>query len=252
MPTEQIIKQAPEIIYVASQNQGVDWFLACSFILILITVIGWIIVYQLNLKQQKENLKDTLKVKVYEEFWGFRTDFQKNILTAYEPPFILMKPVRISVFKYDELEEKQRAVNYFIGYLDELISDKKRFMNIFMSFWRSLETWTCLIPELEKAKNDLTREYMGVNKKLNGHIGYLQKLDRYKWEEWNQEDIKIKSKNVSQEVFDLYCYIEDMMVLIHDELVSPLFGIKKPARQPIGKRSCVLTKKGLVYKTNKE
>ena len=71
-----------------------------------------------------------------------------------------------------------------------------------------------------------------------------------RWENGKRNTKQIRG--FFQWFFDLYCYIEDMMVLIHDELVSPLFGIKKPARQPIGKRSCVLTKKGLVYKTNKE
>ncbi len=252
MPTEEIIKQEPEIIYVASQNQEVDWSLIGNFVLILITVIGWIIVYRLNLKQQKENLKDNLRVKVYEEFWEFRTDFQKNILSVNEPPFILMKPVRISGLKYNELEEKQKSIKYFQKYLDELINSKREFTDVFMNFWRSLEMWIFLMPELEKAKNDLTREYRGLNKKLDEYIDYLQKLDKYKWEEWDQDDIKNRNKDSSGEVFNLYCYIDDMMFLIREELVNPLFDVQKQIRNPIGKGNCVLTKEGLVYKTNKE
>lgn len=252
MNSEQVVKQAPEVIYVASQNQGIDWSLLANFVLILITVIGWVIVYWLNIKQQKENLKNNLSIKVYEEFWKFRTDFHNNILSFDKPPFILMNLSKIQIFKSDEIMEKQKAIRYLMLYLDEIKNKKIKFSNVFMNFWRSLETWMCLMPDLEKAKNDLTREYLGVIKASEEYMRHLQKLEKDNWEKWNQEDLEKRSEIASSEALNLYCYIEDMMLLIHDELVSPLFKNKIPKRQPIGKQSCILTKKGLVYKNINE
>lgn len=246
MPTEEIVSKAPEIIYVSSQSHGVDWFLIANIILIFVTVVGWIIVYCLNLKQQRENLKDSLKMKVYEEFWGIRKDFQDNMSYIDGPPFVLMESIRVPGLKYNELEEKQKSIKYFQEYLDKLYDEKRKFNDVFMNFWRNFEMWECLLVELDIAKKDLISEYTRIIKILDDYICYLQKLDKYSWESWDRGNIEKKSAKVYIEMFYLYTYIDDMMKLIHNELVNTLFDYKKPTRKPLENRFRVLTKNGLI------
>lgn len=250
MPTEEILKQAPEVIYLIKDTHDIDWSLVVNIVLVVLVVVGWLISYRLNLRQQRENLKDGLKVKVYEAFWKSRGSIQNSfsslsVIINFGPPFVLMKSIRVPGLEYDEWKEKEKAIKYYNDFLEKFWKSREVFMEEFMNFWRDLEMWMHIMPRLEKAKKVLTEEYQNNSNRIYKHYSYLSALNKYDYEKWSQEDILKKGNEVHEDFFNFSCYVEDMMVLIHNELISPLFGYKKSARCPLDKKFKILTINGI-------
>ena len=234
------------------QEQG--WVQIITFLASSILVIGgWYLVFRYNVKAQKENLKLQTKAKVYENFWLMRGRLQEagSCLSASiqsGPPFILMNA---GLFLYEQksdiekLKMLQNSIDQLNDYFENLELLKNQFNDEYLNFWRDLEMWVYIMPDLEVAYKTLMSEYKHVGDVLEEYNTYMVTLDRYKWKEWDKEDIKRRSSYVWQILIDLGIYTEDFMCLVQNELVAPIFGHYNKSRVPNDPSCKVLTKNGL-------
>lgn len=221
----------------------------------LLMMLGWLAAFLFGLRQQRINTKDSAKLKIYEDIWR-QLSILQNSLTQLStqihsgPPFILMESAAIlgNATKNQQhiWQGQQDALKYLNDYLGILQNAQIAFVNQFLDFWRSLEMWMHVMPELETAIRTLTSEYSLIQDKTNKLVLFLICLDRWQWEKWDRTTIKQKSDNVWQDLFDLSAYAEDLMGLIHNELISPMFKYAKNYRKPADPRCKILTKGGLV------
>ncbi len=228
--------------------------LIAQVFLVLITIAGWFAVYYLNLKQQRKNLEDNAKYRVYEKFWSSRgliysTHNQLSSQIFVGPPFILMDSTKIlgqvTNRQEDVWKGQQNAIQIFFEYRNKLASLNENFNDTYLQFWRDVEMWLHVMPDLEQSAKILFSEYTITKDLVYKHISYLQILDAQKWETFNRNDIKERAETVWGSMSNLSAYTEDFMALIHNELVGPLFKYKKTVRVPMDQRYKVLTKDGL-------
>lgn len=233
-----------------------NWF---DLIQIILTILGWFAIFYFGLRQQRINTKEAAKLKVYEEFWRSRNKLQDSFnelstLFLSGPPFILMESTSILGNVTKDLAHIQKgqqdALEYLNKYLNSVQEANTNFSNQFLEFWRSLEMWLHVMPELETAVRTLTSEYTIINEKVSKLVSYLISLDRWNWSSWNRKDLEERRLFVWEELNNLNCYSEDMMGLIHNELVTPMFGYSKEVRKPQDSRYKVLTRTGLVVIKN--
>lgn len=228
-----------------------DWNL---IIIISLNIIGWFVVFKLNLRQQDKKIKDEAKMKVYNEFWSLRKHLQESssglMALIQSKPFILMDSTSIlgSVTKneLDILKGEHQSWQDWNEYMSELNTKINLFKAIHLDFLRNIEMWIHIMPKLEVAKDILFSEQTIINEKISEHYNFLQNLNVQKWKEWDQKEINSKSAKVWEDIVNFLFYVEDMMVLIHNNLVSPIFGYKKLIRKPTDYKFKVLTEDGLI------
>lgn len=236
---------------------GENWYSVATLIL---AVVGWFIAYKFGLKQQTNILKENWKLKVFEIFWKKRESVSAAIINfsttvqQIGAVFIIMgsfeKMAKIGGNAIREQEGRENAIKKFNEYTNELHDKHSLFNEEYLSLWRMFETWIHVMPRLETAYQTLISEYRIISDQAQKHFDYTSTLDPYSWHEWDQKHIK-ELCNVQQErLMDLLIYTEDIMGLIHDELIGPIFEYKKKPRIPQDGRHKVLTKNGLVIIKN--
>lgn len=196
--------------------------LVFQIIAVVLIIIGWFAVFWFNLRQQRKQLKDDAKMKIYNELWSLRKYLQESLSKSsaiiQSKPFILMDSTAIlgSVTKNEQDIRKGEgdAWRHWSEYLADLSSKNNNFNEIYLDFWRSIEMWIHIMPELEIAKDILFSEYSILNEKISKYYSFLQSLNVQKWREWNQKEIDEKSTSVWGEIMNISCYTEDMMGLI--------------------------------------
>lgn len=220
----------------------------------LLTIIGWFAAFWFGVRQQRLNTKDSAKLKVYEDIWKQRSILQNSssllsVQIQSGPPFILMESTAIlgNVTKDQQhiWQGQQEALNHLNSYLTGLQNTESIFTSQFLDFWRSLEMWLHVMPKLETAIRTLTTEYATVQEKMSKLVMHLIVLDRQQWKDWDRVALKESCIGAGEDLFNLGAYTEDLMGLIHNELVSPMFKYTKVYRKPLDPRYKILTKGGL-------
>lgn len=226
-----------------------------DIIIIVLVILGWFVVFWLGLRQQNELLKNNAKMKVYKELYELKKDVDEVginlslLFNSYSIPFLEMEYVDKSL---PLSQRNPKALEFWREYLDKMSKQTSAFTGAYLKLWNHIDMWIGVMPELKKAK----KEFFGIHLKaltndLNKHHSYLQKLSlgNYKWEEWNQENIKKESQKIGEK-FDRIAsaYLDDLMVEIHNSLIGPILGYKKRPRENFDKtpqRYEILTKKGI-------
>lgn len=220
----------------------------------LLIILGWFAVFWFGIRQQRINTTDTAKLKVYEDIWKQRSTLQDSLnqlLVQIQsgPPFVQMESATIlgNVTKDPQhiSQGQQDALGRLNNYLDVFQNAQFTFSKQFLDFWRSLEMWMHVMSKLETAVKTLSSEYSTVQDKINNLALFVISLDRWNWRAWDRVIIKQKYDNVWQDLFNLGLYIEDLMGLVHNELVSSMFGYTIDYRKPNDSRYKILTKEGL-------
>ena len=76
----------------------------------------------------------------------------------------------------------------------------------------------------------------------------------YDWRKWNRKDIEKIANDMKNRVLNIVSYLQDFIVLIHNELMSEYFNYSKPTRKILDEKYKVLTKNGFIVnlETSKE
>lgn len=216
---------------------------------VLLTISGWFSVFWLGLSQQRRQLKDNAKMKIYKELWAFRKRVDGEgtklgvLLSRFPLPFLQMK------------YETSDALRHWFDYLAEISKEHYSFTSNYLKLWVHIEMWISIMPELKTAKTLLFSELEKLTKKLYDHHRYLQHLPvaNYDWRTWNKEGIERKTDYLGEEFDKIVCYLDDFMVLVHNILIAPIVGYEKNPRETIDfsriKKPIqykILTKKGFI------
>jgi hypothetical protein len=230
-----------------------NWYALATLVL---AVVGWFAAYKFGLKQQINILKENWRMKVFEIFWKKRENVSSSIIIfstqvqQFSAVIIVMNSFeKMAIIGEDlnrEQEGKENAIRHFREYVSELERTHSLFNDEYLSLWRMFETWMHVMPRLDVAFKTLISEYRVISEQLQKHIDYVSILDGTAWHSWDHEHIKELCNFQQERLMDLLVYTEDMMGLIHDELIGSMFGYRKKLRVPLDERCKVLTKTGLV------
>lgn len=218
-----------------------------------ITVVGWLAAYSLNLRQHNKQLQIEAKLHVYREIWNSRNLLHpvasKLQTVIRNPPFELMKSSTIlgSATKRREhiLEGDFKARKIWLDYLSDLNERTSQMSGAFLYFFRTLEMWMHAMPDLQKAADTLFQEFNSLIKKVHDGHAVLQHLDLSDWMGWDNRAIRTSTGKLADEIIFFQFYYEDMMCLVHNFLISPIFRYKMKIRKPLDPAIKVLAKSGL-------
>lgn len=233
-----------------------------DLIIILVTMIGWIVVFILGLWQQKKLLRNTAKMKIYDELYFLKKELdncsQKVGLKFIMLPFSDMDFAEMSV---NLVNGKSRATDYWHKYLKDLLDCISEFVEAYLKLWNHSEMWISAMPNLKKAKAELFENQLKeLKNKLWEHQDYLNNLcvKQWNWKLWNRSEIKKRSEEMDSFLDKIAIgFVDDYMVLIHNELIAPVLGYKKKLRENFVNLDKfesyeILTKKGIKKITNIE
>ncbi len=225
-----------------------------SLIVIILAFAGWLMAVLLQRQNIKQQLRTEIKYDVYKQFVVSHREIQGAIAefsAKISPPFIEMKSCLIS-FNV-ELKPKQEALQEgnkkWLEYLELMIKSYFEFVYKYINFEYILEDWIAPLKNLDTVKDSLSKEIEEQKKQIYEGISSLQMYPSkhgYDWRKWNHEDIEKIANDMKDRVFDITMYLQDFMVLIHNELLSKYFNYSKPIRKTLDKKYKVLTKDGLV------
>lgn len=229
-----------------------------GFLLVVLTVIGWLAVFWLGLRQQRKLLQDQAKMEVYKELSILKQSLD-NIFSIDLAVFA----EHTATFVFIEMDGAEKNIytnprfskpyEYWLDYTSKLGEKISRFSEEYLKFMIRVETWISIMPELKSSKGILFNELNILNNKLWEHQRYLQSLDTTKWRTWKEDVIK-KANEIGDEITVNVGYLDDFMGLIHNELLSSIFGHPIEARNLSHLNKEVvykaLTKNGIVEKTH--
>jgi len=239
-------------------------------ITIILAIVGWFFSLYLQNKNIKEQHKNQIKYDIYKQLVQAKSDIQEplNFLGAsVVTPFILMessmipfecklkKPYKDIWVDYSEseciLDGKQKwdkYVNDIRKSYSDLSSEYIKLMSIF-------ENWESALSRLIKARNILFSEIDRLKKSIYNQIDFFQMYSMENgsdWREWNRDDLSKRAEDIRDSSFEIGSYINDFLILAHNELVAKYFGHSRKTRKTLDPKYKVLTLSGLVESVDKE
>lgn len=205
-----------------NSNQGIFF--------ILISVIGWIFVYCLNLRQQKRGLQNEYKMKIYDNLSDYKYKVD-NALSRVSVPGIIMAKMRVDdVINF--LNGKgylaplfKSADECWYSHMEELRTSIDLYNDSIHGFMCGLEKWKSIMPKLDKAIFILFKELNLFSKELSDYLTFIQtsRLDNPNIDNWK----KVVNKNsdlIYKRVEEIGGFLWDSMNLVHNELLGQVFG----------------------------
>jgi len=206
-------------------------------IILAVTIVGWFIVFYLNLRQQKKHLQNSAKMKVYEELHNLKKDIDEAgeilglSLTKFSLPFLSMSFEKDSTAVSADLKAIQRWNKYAL----DLGENIHNFVGSYLKLWNHSDMWIGVMPQIKLAKKELFEvQFKNLTDKLNKHQHFIQdqSVKEFYWKKWDRTEIEDKTKEIST-LFDQMAvgYLDDYLGLIHNRLVAPIFKYKKIPRE---------------------
>ncbi len=204
--------------------------------MIFLTIIGWVTIFWLGLRQQKINLQNEARMRIYAELYEYRKKVTQKanelsvLLLEMSLPFMLMESTDII---NEPITATKEANKQWRDFLENLFNKQQEFTNAYLGFWIHVEMWLGMMPELEKAKDILFDECNRVGKRIYEYHNFLQmySIKEYDWHKWNKAEIQKAAYGISDDFSDVASgYVDDFMGLIHNELVADILNYHKGTR----------------------
>lgn len=240
-----------------NDNQG---FLA--LIGLVLTMLGWVVLFRLSLVQQKKHLKNEAKMKLYQEIGELvnNTNEMSYRLGTYfnggALPFIRMDATQIGVSAgvTTKVKADLDAANIWLEYKKEFFDMYMAWSDTYRKLWVHIETWLNVMPSLEIAKDELFKEFGILSKQISDYNNYLNVFSTSNWSQWPRDEMRAKANEAGKDFTDIAIgYLNDFFDLVHNQLIRKIFRGKKKQRgprtflyRPINVK--ILTKQGLVEK----
>lgn len=204
-----------------------------------LTIIGWLVLLWLGLYHSKESLKNEIRLKIYEDLLDTKNAFDKS--------FCIDLAVKISDFELNrvirDMENFDNNKKYLITsgiyensyiywnlYFRELSNMISTSHEDLLRYYNRLERWLGVIPDLKEVRDLWFKTSQELYGKLwNFNRDHLTAPINQKDKSWIDNSLK-HAKDLSGEVSKFIGYTEDLNILIHDNLLSPIFKYKKKKR----------------------
>lgn len=236
--------------------------LSGNFIVIILAIIGWVVALILQRKNIKDQLSSEIKYDIYKQLVGLHKEIQSAIaeLSAkISPPFIEMDSCMIS-FNV-KLKTEQEALldggKKWLEYLQLIITNYFEFVDKCIDLQYTLEDWIAPIKDLCTTRDVFMKEIDEQKTQIYNGINALQMYsvnNGYDWRNWDKEKINQIVEDIRKRLLDMSCYLHDLLVLVHNNLLSGYFKYSRPLRKTLDEKYKVLTRDGFVIRleTDKE
>jgi hypothetical protein len=237
---------------------------------LIIAIIGWIIAIIIQNKSIKKQQQNQIKYDVYKQFVSLHKEIQDTLgkLSAESnPPFIQMdscmipfelglkKEYKGTFIPYTEQECRFSGEKKWTSYTQNLFDRYFSLTNKIIQLGYITEDWYAMVYPLIKSKETLFEKLNKKTETIRNKISELQSFphEEHDWSKWDRE----KGKEISNEIMEVSItagsFLEDFMVLLHNELLAPYFKNKnRPTRKTFDPKFKVLTKEGVIENFDKE
>lgn len=239
-------------------------------ITILIAVFGWIIALFLQYRNIRQQYRVQIWYDIYKQFVVVHKEMQdalSKLAANAHPPFILMKtsmaPFNLKLkreykgvwipWTEDEcVFEGEKKWTQFVNELQDIYSV---YSNESLNFLLITEDWEAAIKPLLPVKGVFSREVESLRNKIYENLNSLQmySVDHgHDWRKWDENETNNILNEINKDAITINLYLHDLMVLIHNELLSSYFGHKRQTRRTLDPEYKVVTKKGIVVNLDKK
>jgi|CXWL01.1.fsa_nt_gi hypothetical protein len=205
----------------------------------LLTIAGWIVLLWLGLYHSKQSLKNEVRLKIYEDLLDAKNGFDKSFcidLALKTSPFELKSVIKdMENFDADKkylitkgiFENSYIYWNVYFRELTKVVGDSHEDL---LRYYNRLERWLGVIPDLKEVRDLWFRTSSDLYKKLwNYNSTHLATPIGKKDEAWKEDALR-DAEALNAEVHRFVGYTEDLNILVHDYLLSPIFKYKKRRR----------------------
>lgn len=227
--------------------------------LVIVTVLGWGIISYLNSFQDRKNLRDSARLKIYQELYELKKEVDDAMsdlsiaLMSFSLPFTQMKWSENPTFT--TVVEGKNALQIWNEYVFGLSEKSSRFSDAHLKFYTQFNAWTAVMPSLLLPRDILFHEVGEASKMISAHHYYLLPLNREEldWKQWDHAELTDRADQI-HDYFNrrVIPFMTDFMDLVHNELAAPVLGNKKVPREDYNYRKRthaeILTKKGIKEK----
>jgi len=232
----------------------------------VIAVIGWVVISWLNSKLQKKQLRDSAKMKVYDELYRVKLGVDKVsvnlglLLMKTAPPFLSMS-FEVNKHKGDEIKANMEGLNIWREYSNRLSESTSLFVKEYIKLLNLSDMWMGVMPDLKVVKKILFGEQLSsLSNELWKFQNFilLQSIKEFYWQKWDIEKINDEAEKLGVKYNKIAVgYVDDYMTLVYNELVSDILGHKKEHRENFDnldklEKYHILTKEGLIEVRNKQ
>lgn len=231
-----------------------------AILTIILTFFGWLVLLFMGIYHSKKSLKNEAKLKIYEEIMNFKKKIDKSfsidLAIKLSPHSIQAVLNDMENFENGNLnlifgEKLEKSYLYWDRYIREIINSITNSHEDLLNYYTYLESWLGVIPNLKPVRDMWFNELKELYTKLwdfNSICISSPLGDPIGW----KESLLIKAETIISEINEFTGYTEDLNILLHDELISPIFGYKKRERDLSHVKSDIsyttLTKNGFVKK----
>ena len=220
---------------------------------IFLAVSGWIVNTYLQQKNFKQEQKAKINFDIYSQLVSAHRELQNSIgpfnASATVHPLKSMNAVfEVDKFSLTEIKALRKGMKKHFDWVDTLLASEDDYHRSLFRFLYMTQDWTAPLGSLQRASEILSEETIRLNGLQKDHTEILclyATKNGHDWRQWSDEDIHEHGGVVSGLVGDVSSYIDDFMVLAHNELLAPYYGHERMMRETADDTQKVLTKEGL-------
>lgn len=231
---------------------------------IILAIIGWLFSLWLQRKNLKDQHKTQIRYDIYNQLIQAKKELQEplnDLGASVVTPFILMdssmipftlklkKQYKDSWCEYTESECLLDGEQKWNKYVSDIKDSASRFINKYIIFISIFEDWEAALSQLINTKNILAYEIQKLKKSIDGQADYFQTISSdqgHDWRNWNRKDLDARANDIRDSVLTIGSYINDFMVLAHNELMAKYFNHQRSKRITLDPKYKVLVKDKLI------
>jgi hypothetical protein len=181
-----------------------------NIILIGITILGWFAAYYFNRKVQISDVKNNLKLKIYE---NLSVHFIELMDKSVEMNILISSDINEKIFSH-------HPNDYQNDFLTKLREKTEKLQKVYFKLFQKYSVWESLTPTID---NSLEEKFKVYQAKIFEFADLILNIN-------SQPDSDlaiIKKDELVIETRSLFFDTEQFIALIHNELATPLLGVKK-------------------------
>src|SRR3989344_821135 len=201
----------------------------------LLAVLGWLIIVYAGLHANKVQLRNSARLEIYKELYQLKLNIDKIstnlslLLWSHGLPFMYM----------EWAEKGSHSVNgkspgeIWIEHNKKIIEANHKVSEAYLKFWNANTAWNSIMPKLKTSRNILFNELMKISSEISEYANYQrEQMMKHDWKEWNRSAIKKEADKVYEKFLKVsVSFLNDYMDDIHDELIYPIFNVKRTRRE---------------------
>lgn len=235
-------------------NLTVILFVVGQAITTVIAITGWWLANESQNKTIEKNMKNTIRYEFYREILSYSQRLSSSLSSLSAKlysPISMMKalesPKELVEKGLLKNKEPEAGLKYFNEKNDEVFEAYSNTMENYSLFLYHLMSWQSAIPKLDetifKYRERFENDMENLHKDMTDARSMHYEVGR-DWREWDERQIKEIFEKHQYVVLNQMNFLHDLMVLIHNELISVHFSKPREIRKTMDDSFEVLTENG--------